>query len=54
MPARPPLIGFIAGRTNLDIAFLFVSVTMLIAGIVWLAGMKYLERDTAAVENAVA
>jgi MFS transporter, Spinster family, sphingosine-1-phosphate transporter len=48
----PPLIGFIAGRTNLDIAFLFISVTMLIAGVVWLAGMKYLERDTAAVENA--
>lgn len=49
----PPLIGFIAGRTNLDVAFLFISVTMLIAGLVWLAGMKYLERDTAAVENAV-
>jgi hypothetical protein len=49
----PPLIGFIAGRTNLDVAFLFISVTMLIAGLVWLAGMKYLERDTAAVENAI-
>ena len=54
MLALPPLIGFIAGRTNLDIAFLFISVTMLISGIVWLTGMKYLERDTAAVENAVA
>ena len=27
---------------------------MLLSGIIWLAGMKYLERDTAAVENAVA
>jgi MFS transporter, Spinster family, sphingosine-1-phosphate transporter len=48
----PPLIGFIAGHTNLDIAFLFISVTMLIAGVVWLAGMKYLARDTAVVEEA--
>ena len=48
----PPLIGAIAGRTNLDIAFLFISLTMLIAGAIWLAGMKYLARDTAAVEEA--
>jgi MFS transporter, Spinster family, sphingosine-1-phosphate transporter len=47
----PPLIGAIAGRTNLDIAFLFISLTMLIAGAIWLAGMKYLARDTAAVES---
>ncbi len=49
----PPLIGAIAGRTNLDIAFLFVSLTMLVSGIVWLAGAKYLAHDTALVENAV-
>ncbi len=49
----PPLIGAIAGRSNLDVAFLFISVTMLIAGVIWLAGMKFLARDTAAVEEAV-
>ena len=49
----PPLIGAIAGRTNLDIAFLFISLTMLIAGAIWLAGMKYLARDTAAVEGGI-
>ncbi|MBA3833919.1 MAG: hypothetical protein H0X34_18930 [Chthoniobacterales bacterium] len=49
----PPLIGAIAGRTNLDIAFLFVSLTMLVSGIVWLAGAKYLAHDAALVENAV-
>ena len=48
------LIGFIAGHTNMNIAFLVVSAMMLLSGVLWLAGMKYLERDTAAVENAVA
>ena len=46
------LIGFIAGHTNMNIAFLFVSAMMLLSGVLWLAGMKYLEYDTAAVENA--
>jgi MFS transporter, Spinster family, sphingosine-1-phosphate transporter len=49
----PPLIGAIAGRTNLDIAFLFVSLTMLFSGAVWIAGAKYLGADTARVESAV-
>ena len=38
----------------MNIAFLVVSAMMLLSGVLWLAGMKYLERDTAAVENAVA
>ena len=46
-----PSIGFIAGHTNMTIAFLFVSGMMLLSGIVWLFGMKYLAADTAAVEN---
>ena len=48
------LIGFIAGHTNMNIAFLVVSAMMLLSGVLWLAGMKYLEHDTAAVENAAA
>jgi MFS family permease len=47
----PPLIGAIAGRTNMNIAFLVVSGAMLVSGIIWLFGMKYLAADTAAVEN---
>ena len=49
--AALPSIGFIAGHTNMTIAFLFVSGMMLLSGIIWLFGMKYLAADTAAVEN---
>jgi MFS family permease len=47
----PPLIGAIAGRTTMNVAFVVVSGAMLISGIIWLFGMKYLSADTAAVEN---
>lgn len=50
----PPLIGAVADRTNMNIAFLVVSATMLLAGILWLAGIKYLPADTNAVEIASA
>jgi MFS transporter, Spinster family, sphingosine-1-phosphate transporter len=50
----PPLLGFIAGRSDLNVAFFVVSGAMLVSGIIWLAGMKYLAADTAAVENATA
>jgi MFS family permease len=49
-----PIIGYIGGHTNMHIAFLVVSGMMLLSGIIWLAGMKYLSADTAAVENATA
>jgi MFS family permease len=47
----PPLIGAVADRTNMNVAFLVVSVTMMIAGLLWLWGMKYLPADTAAIET---
>jgi MFS family permease len=47
-----PSIGYIAGHTNWTIAFLFVSGVMLVSGIIWIAGMKYLSADTMAVEKA--
>jgi MFS transporter, Spinster family, sphingosine-1-phosphate transporter len=47
-----PAIGYIAGHTDIRIAFLFVTAVMLISGIIWLAGAKFLPADTAAVENA--
>ena len=49
----PPLIGAVADYTNMNIAFLVVSATMMIAGALWLMGMKYLAAETAAVEAAV-
>ncbi|MGI8820026.1 MAG: spinster family MFS transporter [Chthoniobacterales bacterium] len=47
-----PLIGYIGGHTNMHVAFLVVSGMMLLAGVLWLAGMKYLPADTLAVERA--
>ncbi len=49
-----PAIGFIGGHTNMTVAFLVVSGMMLVAGLLWLVGMKYLAADTAAVEAATA
>jgi MFS family permease len=48
----PPLIGGIAGHTNMNVAFTVVSATILLSGILWLIGMKFLPADTAAVEMA--
>ena len=48
----PPLIGAVADRTNMNVAFLVVSATMLLAGVLWLIGVKYLAADTNAVEAA--
>ena len=48
----PPLIGAVADRTNMNVAFLVVSATMLFAGVLWLIAVKYLPRDTNAVESA--
>lgn len=47
-----PTIGFIGGHNNIRVAFLFVSGIILISGIAWLFGVKYLPADTAAVEAA--
>lgn len=47
-----PSIGYVAGHTNWRTAFLFVAGMMLLSGVIWLVGMKYLAGDTAAVEAA--
>jgi MFS family permease len=41
----PPLIGWIAGHTNWNTAFLLVSLMMVLASVFWLIGAKYLGRD---------
>jgi MFS family permease len=43
----PPVMGAIAKYSNLSWAFGFVSVMVLVGGVLWLWGAKYLERDTA-------
>ena len=47
-----PTIGYVAGHTDWTTAFLFVSLVMLLSGVIWLCGMRFLAKDTAAVENA--
>ncbi len=47
-----PIIGYIGGHTNMNVAFLVVSGMMLLSGVFWIAGMKYLAADTAAVAAA--
>lgn len=46
------LLGYIAGHTNMHVAFLFVSGIIFLSGVAWLMGVKYLPADTAAVEAA--
>ena len=48
-----PSIGFIAGHSNIRVAFLFVTGVMFLSGLLWLAGMKFLPSDAAAVEETV-
>ncbi|MCI0455803.1 MAG: MFS transporter [Gemmataceae bacterium] len=43
----PPVIGFIASHSNMDAGFFVVSLLMLLGGLFWLWGARYLERDTA-------
>lgn len=43
----PPLIGAIAGRSNMNTAFFLVSAVMLLGAVFWLWGTRYLARDMA-------
>jgi MFS family permease len=42
----PVIIGQIADLYSFDLAFQFVSLSVLVGGLLWLWGAKYLERDT--------
>jgi MFS family permease len=48
----PPLIGAIRDRWNMDVALTGVAFMMLLAGLLWFWGAKFLPADTAAVEIA--
>ncbi len=43
----PPLIGAIADRWNMNVAFFVVSIVMLVGAAFWLSAVRYLARDTA-------
>jgi MFS family permease len=43
----PPVIGWITSVWSLDDGFMVVSAMMLVGGLLWLWGARYLERDTA-------
>ena len=42
----PPLIGVINGYSSMHVGFLVVSSMFVVAGIFWLWGIRYLDRDT--------
>lgn len=42
----PVIIGVLSDRYSMQSAFLVVAVMFLVAGVLWLCGAKYLERDT--------
>jgi MFS family permease len=44
----PPLIGWIATQSSWSVAFVSVSLMMVVASVLWLIGARYLARDEAA------
>jgi MFS transporter, Spinster family, sphingosine-1-phosphate transporter len=48
----PPLIGLVASLSTLGTALLCVSVLIVVAGILWIAGARYLDEETRRVTVA--
>lgn len=48
----PPLIGAIADRSSLTAGFVVVSLMMLVAGLLWLFGARFLASDTARIVSS--
>lgn len=47
----PPIIGLIADAADLHTAFLLTSLAILLGGILWSVGARFLDADTARVEQ---
>ena len=52
--SSPFLMGMVRDRWNMDVALFGVAMLMIIAGLLWFWGAKFLPRDTAVVEAASA
>jgi MFS transporter, Spinster family, sphingosine-1-phosphate transporter len=50
----PPVVGFVADHWSMDAGFTIVSLLMLVGGLLWLWGARYLERDTALAPTSLA
>jgi MFS transporter, Spinster family, sphingosine-1-phosphate transporter len=50
----PVIIGIVSDRRGMDYAFTVVGVMFLVSGVLWLAGAKFLGRDTAAALSSLA
>ena len=48
----PPIVGAIRDESDLHTAFLVVSFLIPLAGLLWVAGARYLDADTRRAENA--
>ncbi len=48
----PPLIGVVRDRWNMNVALWGVALLMIVAGVLWFWGAKYLPADTDAIEGA--
>jgi MFS transporter, Spinster family, sphingosine-1-phosphate transporter len=48
----PPLIGIVADAADLQTAFLLMSGVIVLGGVTWIFGARYLESDTARAEGA--
>jgi hypothetical protein len=42
----PTVVGWIADRKGMDAGFGFMAVVMMIGGVIWIWGAKYLAEDT--------
>ena len=42
----PVIIGILSDRFGMNVAFLTVGIMFLVSGVLWLAGARYLQRDT--------
>jgi MFS transporter, Spinster family, sphingosine-1-phosphate transporter len=50
----PPLIGMVRDRWNMSVALFGVAMLMIVAGLLWFWGAKFLAKDTAAIESGSA
>jgi nitrate/nitrite transporter NarK len=48
----PPIIGLLADLSNLGTALLIVSFLILLAGVLWVMGARYLDAETARISEA--